>query len=306
MNALRLFLLICISTLVIACTTTELNHDEEGFFSINGSDIYYKIIGKGEPIIVIHGGPVLDHSYFLPQFEALKEDYQLIFYDQRVCGKSGLGMDSSTMNIDGFIDDIALLADSLGLKDPHILGHSWGGLLAMKYAIKYPDTHGKLVLSNSMPPSAQLFQEESETLATRTTPYDSLRRARLLQSDMMKEFPGITIQKIMMIAFKNQFSDTTRRSQLNLTIPHDYMERSQRFFLLGGDISSYNIVEKLASIKRPTLILYRDTEPAAEITADIFIENIPDVRLEIIPDCGHFPFVEKPEDYFRIIKEFLK
>ena len=54
---------------------------QEGFIISNKSDIYFKTIGKGEPLLIIHGGPVLDHSYFLPHLESLAKDYQLIFYD---------------------------------------------------------------------------------------------------------------------------------------------------------------------------------------------------------------------------------
>ena len=101
----RLFIYGLIICLLLGCKEKPLEV-KEGFMIINGSDVYYKIMGKGEPLLVIHGGPVLDHSYFLPHFENLARDYQLIFYDQRVCGKSSIDIDSATMNMAGFVEDI--------------------------------------------------------------------------------------------------------------------------------------------------------------------------------------------------------
>jgi proline iminopeptidase len=119
---------------------------------INGSDVFYSTIGQGPPIIIIHGGPVLDHTYLLTQMDELADNYRLIDYDQRACGKSSVEVDTSTMTLKRFADDIRILADSLGIKKPNILGHSWGGLIAIKYAISYPHHINKLILSNSKLP----------------------------------------------------------------------------------------------------------------------------------------------------------
>ncbi|NVK84490.1 MAG: hypothetical protein HWE21_09215, partial [Cytophagia bacterium] len=89
----------------VACKETP-PEVKEGFMTINESEVYYKTMGEGEPLLVIHGGPVLDHSYFLPHLESLAKDYELIFYDQRASGRSSVEIDSATMNLAGFVEDI--------------------------------------------------------------------------------------------------------------------------------------------------------------------------------------------------------
>ena len=101
--------------------------------------------GSGEPAIVIHGGPLLDHGYLQPYLAPLGDELELIFYDQRLSGRSDGVVDSASVRLDTFVDDIEALREALGLERVHLIAHSWGGLLAMKYATAHPD-RGKVVL----------------------------------------------------------------------------------------------------------------------------------------------------------------
>jgi proline iminopeptidase len=276
-----------------------------GYVKINGSDVYYKTMGAGSPIVFIHGGPVLDHSYLLPPMAELARDHQLIFYDQRACGKSSLEVDTTTMSIPGFVEDIELLRRELNLGNIHLLGHSWGGLLAMSYAVKYPDHLRSLILSNSIPASTEKWQEEQMLLAQRITPEDSLRRAEILQSGEMQENPSEAVRKLLLLSYKPQFYNPELLDSLSLHIPGDYMERSREFQRLGPDLASFNLYEDLEKFDKPTLIIYGDQEPAAALSAEELERTIPNAEYVRIKDCGHFPFVEQPELYFDAIRTFL-
>lgn len=143
---------------------------QEGFVIANNSDVYYKTIGEGEPLLIIHGGPVLDHSYFLPHLEPLAKDCQLIFYDQRACGRSSVAIDSASMNLDGFVEDIEYIRRSLNLEKINVLGHSWGGLIAMKYGIAHDDKLDRMILSSPMAPSTLDWMKENAEVAKLTAP----------------------------------------------------------------------------------------------------------------------------------------
>ncbi|MBL6448149.1 proline iminopeptidase-family hydrolase [Fulvivirga sp. 29W222] len=281
-------------------------YTEEGFEVINGSEMYYKIIGSGSPIIVVHGGPVLDHSYFLPQFNELAKDHQLIFYDQRACGKSSIEVDTSSMSIAGFVDDIEQLRTSLKLEKIDLLGHSWGGLLAMHYAIKYPQNLDHLILSNSMPASTEGWQAEEQQLASRITKEDSLSRAAIIHSEEMKNRSASAIKKLMMLSFKTQFHNKNLLDSLNLYIPEDFMDRSAKFSYLGKDLTDFDLYNGLKDVSVPTLIIYGEDEPAATLSGKALESSIPQAQLLVIPKCGHFPFVEQPDVYFQGIKQFIK
>ena len=79
---------------------------ESGLRNINGTELFVKTMGKGEPILIVHGGPGLSHDYYLPHLDTLAQDHQLIFYDQRVSGASSMNVDSSNITLDAFIKDI--------------------------------------------------------------------------------------------------------------------------------------------------------------------------------------------------------
>lgn len=292
--------------LLFNCKPSEnVSDNQDGFVTLNGSEVYYKSVGSGDPMIVIHGGPVLDHSYFLPQFEALAESRRLIFYDQRACGQSSIEVDSATMSIAGFTDDIEQLRQSLKLEKVDVLGHSWGGLLAMHYAMKYPQHTKSLILSNSMPASTEGWQEEETQLAARITKEDSLARMQIMTSEEMKQRKASAIKKLMMLSFKTQFYDTSRLHDLNLYIPEDFMARSAKFSYLGKDLNSFNLYDGLSKLKIPTLIIYGEHEPAASLSGKELEKTITGSKLVIIEESGHFPFVEQPEAYFKVVEEFL-
>lgn len=278
--------------------------NEEGFQVINGSEVYYKIIGSGPPMIVIHGGPVLDHSYLLPHFEALAQDHQLIFYDQRACGKSSVEVDSATMSIAGFTDDIEQLRQALHLEKVDLLGHSWGGLLAMHYALKYPAHLNHLILSNAMPASTEVWQQEEARLATRITAEDSLKRVGIMSSPEMQQGSAKAIKKLMLLSFKPQFHNKALLDSLNLYIPDDFMARSAKFSYLGKDLTQFDLYDDLKKVNVPTLIIYGSDEPAATLSGKRLQETISGSRLVIIEESGHFPFVEQPDKYFKAINSF--
>jgi proline iminopeptidase len=290
--------------LLISCSTPA--KDTEGMIEVNGTSLYYHMIGKGEPVIVIHGGPVLDQSYMFEHFKLLAKDHLLIFYDQRVCGKSSIDVDTSSVTMKNMIEDIAELRKKLSLDKVHILGHSWGGMLAAKYASEYPLFVKSLILCDAMPPTERLWMQEEIEIDKRTSRYDSAVRQSIMESQGFKNKDITLVDSLMKLSFKIQFTDTTKLSQLKIKLPKDYFQRSKIFFRLGPELYSYDIREQLKHIISATLIIYGDQEPAVNISAPVYKENIPDSRIVIIPRSGHFPFIEQPIEFKKVVEEFWK
>lgn len=135
------FFFISIGILTGACAPTQtrppLSTPEiapSGIIKSQEADLFYKVIGSGTPIFVLHGGPGMDHKYFLPHLENLGNTFQFIFFDQRICGKSSWDLDSTSINMSSFVKDIEAVRKHFQLEKINLLGHSWGGLLAMWYA----------------------------------------------------------------------------------------------------------------------------------------------------------------------------
>jgi proline iminopeptidase len=290
--------------LLISCSAPK--EDEEGLLAVNGTSLFYHSIGKGDPVIVIHGGPVLDQSYMIDHFRELAKTHRLIFYDQRACGKSTADVDTSSMTMKNLIDDIDQLRQKLGLEQVHIFGHSWGGMLAAKYAIEYPLKVKSLVLCDAMPPSFRLWNEEEEIIATRTSSYDSLLEEQIKSQQGFKNQEVRWVDSLMKVSFKSQFVDTTKIALMKIKLPQYYFKRSKIFEHIGPELFAFDITLQLEKITAPTLIIYGDQEPATEISAPIYKSGIANSQLVVISNSGHFPFIEQPKQFNLTIESFWK
>ena len=121
----------------------------EGYVPAENAELFYREVGRGRPIILVHGGPDFDHTYLLPDMDRLSDSYRLIYYDQRGRGKSGRDVRPDDVSIRTEIEDLEGLRKYLRLDSVAVLGHSWGGVLALEYAIRHPDRVSHMILMNT-------------------------------------------------------------------------------------------------------------------------------------------------------------
>lgn len=278
---------------------------KEGLIDIKGADIYYKSMGKGAPLLLVHGGPGLDHSYLLPQMEILTEDYQLIFYDQRACGKSSADVDSNLISIESFVDDIEQIRQALNLEKIHLLGHSWGGMIAINYALTHQEHLNSLILLNPMSPNSELRAKENELLADQQTKEDSLDMAKIMQSQALQEKQSGAYEDLFRIIFRQQFFDRSYADSLTLIFPGSFAQNSQVLQHLGRDLASYDLLPLMPQITIPSLLIYGDYDPLADLAGEKIHEALANSQYKVIKDCGHFPYIEKQEEFVAILNEFV-
>ena len=301
----RLLLAAPLYWLAIACSSPAVI--EDGFVLSLNDSIYYKTIGEGEPLLIIHGGPVLDHQYLLEHFETLSRTYKLIFYDQRACGRSGQEIDPDHMTFAAMLNDIESIRAHLGYDSVSVLGHSWGGLLAMKYAIAHDARVDKLILSNSMAPSAEDWNRENLALSERYTAGDREQLDKLSSSGLLRSKEAAPyITQMMMLSYKTQFFDTEKMENLNLFITNDYHLRSAVFMRIAEEMEGYDHYDDLSNMSSPSLIIFGANEPAVDLYLTKFTNSMPYAESLVIDKSGHFPFIEQPHQYFQAVKDFLK
>src|SRR5581483_12026137 len=124
---------------------------EEGLVDANGVMIYYMAVGHGSPLMIVHGGPGASHDYFLPSFYRLARHNRLIFIDERGSGKSPKLDDPTQYTVENMADDVEAVRQALHLGKISLLGHSYGGVLAQAYALKYQQNLSHLVLASTFP-----------------------------------------------------------------------------------------------------------------------------------------------------------
>src|SRR6202521_4592417 len=121
-----------------------------GFVSVEGGRVWYEIVGSGDaiPMLALHGGPGYPHDYLEP-LEGLSRDRPVVFYDQLGCGKSDRPTDPALWKADRFVREVAQVRSALGLNEVHLLGQSWGGMLATDYVLAGAEGIRSLVLASA-------------------------------------------------------------------------------------------------------------------------------------------------------------
>jgi pimeloyl-ACP methyl ester carboxylesterase len=120
----------------------------ESLVPVGGAELYAREIGKGTPVIVLHGGPDFDHSYLLPKLDRLSDAFHLIYYDQRGRGRSAVGVKPEDVTLAFDIADMEKVRQYFKLDSVVLLGHSWGTVLALEYAVRYPQRVSRMILMN--------------------------------------------------------------------------------------------------------------------------------------------------------------
>lgn len=271
------------------------------------ANLFCRIVGKGKPLIVIHGGPGLSQDYLLPQMYRLARHNQVVFYDQRGCGNSSGVINDDTITLKRFLEDLETIRKDLGFEKISILGHSWGGFLAMKYAITYPEQVEKLILSNTMPASKEDFVLFAHEYVKRTTP---LRE----ELDKISNMPGFKegnpdlMEKFYRNIFRTYCYIPEKANLLNLRMTSTSWVNSVKVyesFRKNVFETTFNLIPSLQLLKVPTLLIHGSADPVPPITAEHVHEVIRHSEFVIMEKCGHFPYVEDPEIYFKHIEEFL-
>lgn len=122
-----------------------------GFVPVDKAGLYFREIGQGPPIVVLHGGPDFDLNYLLPEMDRLSAAFRLIYYDQRGRGRSAARVRPEDVSIESEARDLERVREYFQLESLAVLGHSWGGVLAMEYALRHPRRVSHLILMNTAP-----------------------------------------------------------------------------------------------------------------------------------------------------------
>lgn len=280
---------------------------QESFVDSNGAKLFCRVIGHGEPLIVIHGGPGLSQDYLLPYMDELAKNNLVVFYDQRGCGRSTGEINSDMINVKMFVSDIDAIRQAFHFDTVTILGHSWGGFLAMEYAISYPDHVKKLILSNTMPANSHDMSLLQKVWMERMQPYLP-EIAALKESKEFKQNDPAAIVQYYKLEFAAFFYDIKKRDLLHLQMSQEAFSNGlkvQEIFNRDLFQKPFDLMAKLKLMAIPTLVIHGDADMIPESVAENIHENIPHSKYFLMKQCGHFPYVEDPKPYFAAIKEFL-
>jgi len=309
-STLGVWVSLIISLFVSACSTTQSgNLRKDGFVNINGVNHYYEIIGAGEPFVFLHGGPGMYHDELIPYFQDFAVGRELIFYDQRGNGKSEMDeINADTFNTEILVDDLEKLRISLGYDKWSVVGHSWGGLLALYYASQYPDRVTRLITISAAPVTTELLIASYKKHISRFTPEDWAHLESLWESDSYKQGDPATHNLAMRMNEGATFYD---KSYVDEYMSHAaFDERTAKNAVALGSLATQiklhiTARDNLDQITAPTLLIQGRYDFIVEEAPLLAQSLIPNAEIAWIDECGHYPFIEKHDETINIMNDFI-
>ena len=293
---------------------------QEGFVDAHGVLIYYLSLGSGSPLMVVHGGPGADHTYFLPYLLPLARKHRLIFIDERGSGRSQRLQDASQYTVENMVEDVEDVRLALGLGKISLLGHSYGGVLAQAYALKYQANLSHLILNSTFPSTKQM----NEVLAREKAqmPPDTLKRLNELEAAGLfgkgeawehgrypVEYAGLAWGPGYFPflygarpdpTYDPQGQETGTSWELYRTMWGEHGE-----FVIDGNLKSVEYVDRLATLKVPTLVMAGDHDECDPSLSREMHEKIAGSELVILPNSGHMNFVDQPDLWEQAVEGFV-
>lgn len=286
----------------------------EGFIPFRGYRTWYRVIGEREepgklPLLILHGGPGASHDYLEPLGAIAQTGRRVIFYDQLGGGNSDHPHDPSLWTVDLFVEELGAVRKALALEHLHILGQSWGGMLAMEYALTQPAGLASLTVADS---PASMLQWVSEANRLRAQLPPDIQQT-LLHHEKQGTTDSQEYQEAMLVFYRRHVCRVdpwpdcvTRTFEKLARYPEVYnvMNGPSEFHVIGT-LKSWDITDRLPEIRVPTLLLSGRHDEATPMIVETIHHRIPGSEWVIFEESSHMPHVEETERYLQVVNSFL-
>ena len=264
----------------------------EGFVPFRGHRTWYRVVGEEAPgrlpLLCLHGGPGSSSAYH-ERLEALAGDgRRVVRYDQLGCGESDRPEDDSLWTVELFVAEVQAVRDALGLDRVHVLGTSWGGMLAQEYALTQPPGLASLVLSSTLASAAQWVAEAQRLLA-------ELGPDATDDDFDAKHFCRLDPQPPEMELWQAKRNPAVYEAMWG---PNEYT--------CTGVLSGWDIRDRRGEIRVPTRVVSGRYDMCTASVAKTLVDGIPGAEQVLMEASSHTPVIEEPERYRAVVGEFLR
>jgi len=308
MSRARFLLLPCLLAVLAACGETPPSPAPgEGSVAVPGGRVWYQVVGEGPgtPLVVLHGGPGAP-SYYMSSLARLGTDRPVVFYDQLGAGRSDMPSDTTLWRIERFMAELDSVRAHLGLTEIHLLGHSWGTMLATDYMLGGARGVKSLVLA-SPALSTELWERDADFLIA-TLP-DSVREAiRVHEEAGTYDDPAY---QAAMMDFYGRFVTLRWGPDVDSTFAHfgaelyGYMWGPSEF-TPTGTLRSYDRTDWLGELDLPVLYTAGEVGEARPETVRYYQSLTPGAEFALIPGSAHLTTIDAPEAFADTVARFLR
>jgi proline-specific peptidase len=279
----------------------------EGLVALPEVALFVRQYGQSGPaVVVIHGGPDWDHTYFLPYLLPLAERLRLIFFDMRGCGRSQKFHAVAPYHIDRVVADLAALLDHLAVEDVTLLGFSYGGRVALRFVDQHPQRVAKLILASTT--AYEAYQDALDQKPLYQQRNDAALRqqvAALLQSATVPDEEKT--RQLALLTCPLDIFDLSRLAEVRQVLERLQFSGEWMAAWQAGTLRAQHTeyAERLRTLALPVLILHgeQDLRFPVEVAQRLYA-NVPQSVLQVLAECGHLAHIEQTEAWNRAVYQF--
>ncbi len=283
---------------------------KEGTIDFQGYKTFYRIVGTPRPgalpLVCLHGGPGVPHDY-LESFEDIaRTGRQVVFYDQLGCGRSDRPDNDAIYTVKLYVQELDAVRTALGLKKIHLLGQSWGGMLAMEYMLTKPRGVASIVIESS-PASIPLWVSEANRLRADLPPAIN---AEMLKHEQAGSTDSAEYQQAMTVFYDRHVCrvvpnpDYVLRAMANIGRQYAVMNGPSEFHIIGT-LKKWDISKKISAIKTPALFMSGIYDECTPVVAKQVVDALPNCTWKFFGASSHLCHVEERALTMKTVAAFL-
>lgn len=285
---------------------------EDGFIGVQGINLYFVRAGKGNRhrLITLHGGPGFSHDYFSPLRDLMKADFDIVFYDQFGCGKSDDPRSDDDYTLEYAIEELEGVRKTIfGDEKVNILGHSWGGLLALAYALRYQDHLISVISSGGLSSGSQYVSETRKLISEMPEKY----RNYIEKHEKDRDFENPEYIEAKNYYFRHYVLRTDEEPPEITEADRVSNERGTYArmcgpseFTVDGIIKDIEFTDRLHEITVPTLVAHGEYDEVTPEIGKTMHREIKNSEFLVYPGCSHIVFWEDRKKYLNSVEAFIK
>lgn len=285
-----------------------LTSGQSGFVEVNGFKLFYKTFGTGDEVLLcLHGGPGGTHEYLLSLGELGDDKVKVVMYDQLGVGSSEKPKDTSLFTIEYGAEEVEGFRKAMNLGKVHLFGSSYGGALALQYALKYQRNIKKLIIAGGLASVPETIAEMNRLKTT--LPKDV--QETLAKHEARWAFMNPEYLKAVEVFYRNfvcrlpEWPDEVTRSLNDMSIPVYWTMNGPNEFTIIGNLKNWDITARLPEIKVPTLVTVGRYDEVTPKVAETIHKGIAGSKLAIFEKSGHLTMWDEKESYLKTLRKFI-
>jgi proline iminopeptidase len=285
-------------------------NQREGYVSVLGFELFYRQFGEPEvgEVLALHGGPGATHDYLLSMADLATHGYRVTFYDQLGCGRSQLPKNNALFVPERYVEEVEEFRKRMKLGKPHVVGSSWGGMLAIAYALKYQRNMRTMTTVGGLH-SVPLTLKEMLRMKKRL-PRDVQKTMDRYES--VGDYTNPEYLEAVMVFYRKHLCRLTEwPKEVTYSLDHISMPvygwmNGPNEFTMIGNTRYWDVTDQLHRIRVPTLVLGGKYDEVSPVVAREIHKHIEGSELTIFPNSSHMAFWEERDAFMKRVLRFLK